>query len=84
MLVAGPITSQGVNLDAPALSIPALPFDSGHRCDQSQFDIPYRHSFKIAGNYPLPLGLMVGTSIVSTPVPLSVAPENGSCRIHRS
>jgi len=34
-------------------------------CDQSQLDIPYRHSFKLAGSFPLPLGLNVGTSMVS-------------------
>jgi hypothetical protein len=36
-------------------------------CDQSQLDIPYRHSFKLAGTYPLPLGLMFGTSMASSP-----------------
>jgi len=36
-------------------------------CDQSQLGIPYRHGFKLAGNYPLPLGLMAGFSIVSLP-----------------
>ena len=36
-------------------------------CDHTQLDIPYRHSFKLAGSYPLPLGLMVGTSVVSNP-----------------
>jgi hypothetical protein len=36
-------------------------------CDQSQLGIPFRHGFKLAGSYPLPLGLMVGTSMVSIP-----------------
>jgi outer membrane receptor protein involved in Fe transport len=35
-------------------------------CDQSQLGIPFRHDFKLAGSYPLPLGLMVGFSAVST------------------
>jgi hypothetical protein len=38
-----------------------------HNCDQSQLDIPYRHGFKLAGSYPLPLGLMAGFSMVSLP-----------------
>jgi hypothetical protein len=36
-------------------------------CDQSLLDIPYRHSFKINGSYPLPLGFMVGATMVSNP-----------------
>jgi hypothetical protein len=34
-------------------------------CDQNELDIPYRHSLKFAGSYPLPLGLTVGASMVS-------------------
>jgi len=34
-------------------------------CDHSELDIPYRHSFKFSGSYPLPLGLVVGASAVS-------------------
>jgi len=36
-------------------------------CDHSQLDIPYRHGLKFAGSYPLPLGLIVSTSMVSNP-----------------
>jgi hypothetical protein len=38
-----------------------------YNCDQSLLGMPYRHGFKLAGSYPLPLGLMVGTSMVSSP-----------------
>jgi len=34
-------------------------------CDHSELGIPYRHSFKVSGSYPLPLGLVVGASAVS-------------------
>jgi hypothetical protein len=34
-------------------------------CDHSELDIPYRHSLKFAGSYPLPLGVTVGASLVS-------------------
>ena len=36
------------------------------RCDCSHFGIPYRDSFTFAGNFELPLGLRLGTSVVST------------------
>ena len=36
-------------------------------CDHSVLGIPYQHGFKLAGSYPLPLGLIVSTSIVSNP-----------------
>ncbi len=34
-------------------------------CDQTQLKIPYRSDFRFAGSYPLPLGLQVGTQILS-------------------
>jgi hypothetical protein len=34
-------------------------------CDQSQLDIPFRHTFKIAGSHPIPLGLTVGATLLS-------------------
>ena len=50
----------------PYLEIASNP-NTQRNCDQSQLDIPYRHGFKLAGSYPLPLGLMVGMSAVSLP-----------------
>src|SRR5437667_6748570 len=37
----------------------------GPFCDQRQFGIPYRHEFKLAGNYPLGLGFDVGAVLQS-------------------
>jgi hypothetical protein len=34
-------------------------------CDQSQYDIPFRHDVKIAGSYPLPLDFQVGATLQS-------------------
>ncbi|MQA28438.1 MAG: hypothetical protein GEU82_01170 [Luteitalea sp.] len=34
-------------------------------CDQTEFDIPFRHNFKLAGSYPLPAGLRVGATFLS-------------------
>ena len=34
-------------------------------CDHSELSIPFRHSFKFSGSYPLPLGVVVGASAVS-------------------
>jgi hypothetical protein len=34
-------------------------------CDHSELDIPFRHSFKLSGSYPLPFGLVLGASAVS-------------------
>ncbi len=34
-------------------------------CDQSQLGIPFRHDFKFAGSYPLPLGVQIGASLQS-------------------
>ena len=28
----------------------------GRFCDQRQFNVPFRHEFKVAGNYPVPVG----------------------------
>ena len=36
-------------------------------CDQSAFGMPWRHEFKLAGAYPLPLGLQVSAALVSWP-----------------
>ena len=29
----------------------------GRFCDQGAFDVPFRHEFKLSGNYPLPGGV---------------------------
>ncbi|MBI3491335.1 MAG: TonB-dependent receptor [Acidobacteria bacterium] len=34
-------------------------------CDQSQYDIPFRHDFKFAGSYPLVWGTQVGATLAS-------------------
>src|SRR6185503_18110620 len=34
-------------------------------CDQSQLDIPFRHDFKFAGSYPLPLRMQIGATLQS-------------------
>ena len=34
-------------------------------CDQSQLDIPFRSDFKLAGAYPIPLGLQIGANFQS-------------------
>jgi hypothetical protein len=36
-------------------------------CDQSEFDVPMQTLFKVAGSYPLPLGLRVSGVFQSTP-----------------
>jgi hypothetical protein len=42
-------------------------------CDQSQYDIPFRHDFKFAGSYPLPLDFQVGAALQSyAGLPLAV------------
>jgi hypothetical protein len=52
-------------------------------CDQSQLHMPFRGDFKLAGAYPIPLGLQVGASfqsyagaplMVNWTVPASVFP----------
>jgi hypothetical protein len=35
-------------------------------CDQSEFGMPLRHSFKVSGSYPLPLGVIVGATAHSS------------------
>ena len=52
---------QTINVTCANLSDP----NSLHNCDHSLLDIPFRHSFKLAGSITLPLGLVAGTSIVS-------------------
>jgi len=37
----------------------------GAYCDQTLLDIPYRHDFKVAGNYPLPGGFEFSGTVVS-------------------
>jgi hypothetical protein len=39
----------------------------GRYCDQRQFNIPLRHEFKVAGNYPLPKSVDIGFVINSFP-----------------
>ena len=39
----------------------------GRYCDQRTLGIPYRHEFKLAGNYALPLGFEVGAVLQSYP-----------------
>jgi Carboxypeptidase regulatory-like domain len=34
-------------------------------CDQSQLGIPFRHDFKFAGSYPLPLRMQIGATLQS-------------------
>jgi hypothetical protein len=41
--------------------------NGGRFCDQGQFSIPFRHEFKLAGNYPLPFGVDVGAVVQSYP-----------------
>lgn len=37
----------------------------GRFCDQRDFDVPFTHEFKLAGNYPLPLGFDFGAVLQS-------------------
>jgi len=39
----------------------------GRFCDQSAFAVPFRHEFKMAGNYPLPYGVELGAILQSYP-----------------
>ncbi len=39
----------------------------GRFCDERQFHVPFRHEFKLAGNYPLPFGFDVGAVLQSYP-----------------
>jgi hypothetical protein len=41
--------------------------NGGRFCDQRQFDMPFMHEFKLAGNYALPYGLDFGAVIQSYP-----------------
>src|SRR5207245_11009728 len=42
-------------------------------CDQSQFNIPFRHDFKFAGSYPIVWGAQIGASLQSyAGLPLAV------------
>jgi hypothetical protein len=34
-------------------------------CDESEYGMPWRHEFKLAGAYPLPLGLQASAALVS-------------------
>ena len=43
-------------------------------CDQGLLGIPFRHDFKFAGSYPLPLGTQIGASLQSyAGLPLTVS-----------
>ncbi|MGE3958678.1 MAG: carboxypeptidase regulatory-like domain-containing protein [Vicinamibacterales bacterium] len=55
-----------------------------YNCDQTQFDIPLRHDFKLVGTYPIPLGIQLGAvyqsyagvaAPVTWAVPASVFPN---------
>lgn len=55
-----------------------------YNCDQTAFDIPYRHDFKVVGTYPVAFGVQVGAvlqsyagvaSPVTWAVPASVFPN---------
>ncbi len=37
----------------------------GRFCDQRNFDMPFMHEFKLAGNYTLPLGVDIGAVLQS-------------------
>ena len=54
-------TGKTVNVTCANFSDP----NTLHYCDHSQFDMPYRNSFKLSGSFPIPYGLTVGTSMVS-------------------
>jgi hypothetical protein len=43
----------------------ALAANGGRFCDQRQFDIPWTHEFKLAGSYPLPVGIELGAVLQS-------------------
>ena len=45
----------------------AMSPNGGRFCDQRQFDMPFMHEFKLAGNYSLPLGIDFGAVIQSYP-----------------
>ena len=60
-LFGGWSTGKTVNVTCANFSDP----NTLHYCDHSQFDMPYRHSLKLSGSFPLPYGLTVGTSMVS-------------------
>lgn len=36
-------------------------------CDQSQYDVPFRTQYKLAGSYPLPWGISAGAVLQSLP-----------------
>jgi carboxypeptidase family protein/TonB-dependent receptor-like protein len=52
---------KAINVTCANLSDP----NTLYNCDHSQLGIPYRHSVKMAGSFPLPYGLTLGTSMVS-------------------
>ena len=39
----------------------------GRFCDQSQYDVPFTHEFKISGTYPLPYGIDFGAVLQAYP-----------------
>ena len=52
---------KAINVTCANLSDP----NTLYNCDHSKLGIPYRHSFKLSGSFPLPLGLTLGTSMAS-------------------
>jgi hypothetical protein len=69
------ITGQTVNPVVNVITAASNP-NATRYCDQSQYHIPFRTQFKIAGNYALPLGLQVSGTFQSYPGTLSYG--NGS------
>jgi hypothetical protein len=62
--------------DPNGISTPSIPTDlyigepiatGGRFCDQSAFAVPFRHEFKLAGNYPFPYGVEFGAILQSYP-----------------
>ena len=59
----GPTTTGQFNPTAATTGVDA-PL-GGRFCDQTQFDYPFRHEFKFAGNYVLPYGFDIGAVMQS-------------------
>jgi hypothetical protein len=48
-----------------AICAQAVSLQGGRFCDQRNFDIPFIHEFKLAGNYTLPYGVDIGAVLQS-------------------
>ena len=59
----GPIVSGQFSATDATTGVPA-PL-GGIYCDQTKFHYPFRHEFKLAGNYPLPFGVDFGAILQS-------------------